>query len=620
MPSTVGQLVRFADFEVDLRAGQLRKQGAKVRLQEQPFRLLTVLLESAGEVVTREELRGRLWPADTFVDFDHRLAAAVSKLRDALADSAENPKFVETVGRRGYRFKPPVDSVGVSAEESSPPGAPNLPVSVEAETKLFFRRTLWIAAVLAVLLVLGFSLWHYRRQPDGTVPHISSIAVLPLENLSNDPEQEYFVEGMTDEIITDLAKLPGIRVISRTSTEQYKGTRKTMPQIARELRVDAVVEGTVLRVGDRVRVRTQLIYAPADRHIWAESYDYHLSDVLALETEFASNIAAQIQVHLTNEQPRTSLKPGAMNPTAFEEYLKGQYFWNRRDGGGLDKAIEHFQRAIDSDPSFAPAYADLAQSYILLDAPERAKSAADKALSLDPTLADAHTALALINEHFWHFPEAEKEYKLAISLNPNYATAHQWYGEGYLALMGRFDEAEREMKQARALDPVSRIIATDCGAVLYLGRRYDEAYRELSNVLEMEPGFSEALMFRGAVLLRQGKYEEAIADLQNASRIDNRPWRLGVLGWALGVAGKRSEATATLRKLKAISRQTAVPPWSFAIIHIGLGEADQAFAWLEKAYSEHASDLRALKVDPIYDPLRSGPRFQDLVRRVGLPP
>jgi TolB-like protein/tetratricopeptide (TPR) repeat protein/DNA-binding winged helix-turn-helix (wHTH) protein len=605
---------------VDVRAGQLRKQGAKVRLQEQPFRLLTVLLESAGEVVTREELRGRLWPADTFVDFDHRLAAAVSKLRDALADSAENPKFVETVGRRGYRFKPPVDSIRVSAGDSSPQSAPELPVSVASKRVSAFARIFLIVAALAVALILGFVLLHNRRQPDGTVPHISSIAVLPLENLSNDPEQEYFVDGMTDELITDLAKLPEIRVISRTSTAQYKGTRKTMSQIARELNVDAVVEGTVLRVGDRVRVRAQLIYAPADRHIWAESYDYQLSDVLALETEFASNIAAQIHVHLTNEPPRTSLRAGALNPTAFEEYLKGQYFWNRRDGGGLDKAIEHFQRAIESDPSFAPAYADLAQSYILLDEPERAKSAADKALSLDPTLADAHTALALINEHFWHFPEAEKEYKLAISLNPNYATAHQWYGEGYLALMGRFDEAEREMKQARALDPVSRIIATDCGAVLYLGRRYDEAYRELSNVLEMEPGFSEALMFRGAVLLRQGKYEEAIADLQNASRIDNRPWRLGVLGWALGVAGKRSEATATLRKLKAISRQTAVPPWSFAIIHIGLGEADQAFAWLEKAYSEHASDLRALKVDPIYDPLRSDPRFQDLVRRVGLPP
>jgi TolB-like protein/DNA-binding winged helix-turn-helix (wHTH) protein/tetratricopeptide (TPR) repeat protein len=620
MPSTVGQLVRFADFEVDLRAGQLRKRGAKVRLQEQPFRLLTVLLESAGEVVTREELRGRLWPADTFVDFDHRLAAAVSKLRDALADSAENPRFVETVGRRGYRFKPPVDSVGVSGGDSSPLGAPNLPVSIEPEAKPAFRRTLSIVAVLAVLLVLGFFLWHNRRQPDGNVPHISSMAVLPLENLSNDPEQEYFVEGMTDELITDLAKLPEIRVISRTSTAQYKGTRKTMPQIARELNVDAVVEGTVLRVGDRVRVRTQLIYAPADRHIWAESYDYHLSDILTLETEFASQIAAQIHVHLTNEHSRTPLKAGALNPMAFEEYLKGQYFWNRRDGGGLEKSIEHFQRAIESDPSFAPAYADLAQSYMLLDAPERAKSAADKALSLDPTLAEAHTALALIYEHYWRFPEAENEYKLAISLNPNYATAHHWYGEGYLALMGRFDEADREMKQARALDPVSRIIATDCGAVLYLGRRYDEAYRELSKVLEMEPGFSEALMFRGAVLLRQGKYEEAVADLQNATRIDNRPWRLGVLGWALGVAGKRSEAAAILRKLEALSRQTNVPPWSLAIIYIGLGETDEAFAWLEKAYAERSSDLRALKVDPIYDPLRRDPRFQDLVRRVGLPP
>jgi TolB-like protein/DNA-binding winged helix-turn-helix (wHTH) protein/Tfp pilus assembly protein PilF len=620
MLATVPRLVRFADFEVDLRAGQLRKRGAKIRLQEQPFRLLTVLLESAGEVVTRDELRSRLWPADTFVDFDHRLAAAVSKLRDALADSAENPRFVETVGRRGYRFIPQVDSVQTTGPDGSRPTLSELPVSAISERKSAYPLVVFSTAVVAILAVFGLFLLRHRHRTDVAGPHISSIAVLPLENLSNDPEQEYFVEGMTDELITDLAKLPGIRVISRTSTAQYKATRKTMPQIARELNVDAVVEGTVLRVGDRVRVRTQLIYAPADQHIWAESYDYHLSDILELETEFASNIAAQIQIHLANEQRRPVLRAGVLNPAAFEDYLKGQYFWNRRDGGGLNKAVEHFQRAIESDPTFAPAYADLAQSYILLDAPERAKSAADKALSLDPALAEAHTALALINEHDWHFPEAEKEYKLAIGLNPNYATAHHWYGEGYLALLGRFDEADQEMKQARALDPVSLIIATDCGAVLYLSQRYGEAYQELSKVLEMEPDFSEALMFRGAVLLRQRKYEQAIADFRNASRIDNRPWRLGVLGWALGVAGKRSEATAILRQLQAISRQTSTPPWSFAIIYIGLGQKDEALAWLDKAYAEHSSDLRALKVDPVYDPLRSDPRFQDLVRRVGLPP
>jgi TolB-like protein/DNA-binding winged helix-turn-helix (wHTH) protein/Tfp pilus assembly protein PilF len=617
MHSTLPQTVRFADFEVDLRAGQVRKRGGKVRLQEQPFRLLTVLLESAEQVVTREELRGRLWPADTFVDFDHRLAAAVSKLRDALDDSAENPRFIETVGRRGYRFMLPVESPAV-VTPALDDGPPETAVGPAVPRKSAFPLYILATVLAAILVASGFFYARHRRAADAIAPRITSIAVLPFENLSNNPDQEYFAEGMTDEIITDLAKLPGIRVISRTSTVQYKGTHKTMPQIARELKVDAVLEGTVLRIDDRVRVSVQLIYAPGDRHIWADSYDYRVRDVLALETEFASHIAAQIQIHLASQPPRMPAKQEGVNPAAFEDYLKGQYFWNRRDGGGLDKAAEEFEKATEIDASFAPAYAGLAQSYILLDAPERAKAAADKALSLDPSLAEAHTALALIDEHNWNFGDAEREYKLAIALNPNYATGHQWYGEGYLMLLGRFEEAEREMNLARSLDPVSRIIATDGGAVLYEERRYDEAYKELSKVLELQPDFSEALMFRGAVLLEEGKREEGIADLQNAARIDGSGRRLGVLGWGLGVAGRRAEATEVLHKLQS-GAELSKRPWSLAIVYIGLGKKDEAFVWMEKAYAEHSSDLRAVKVDPIYDPVRSDPRFADLVRRMGLP-
>ena len=626
--------LRFGVFEADFNTRELFKHGARISIQEQPFEILCMLLERAGEIVSREELRQRLWPENTHVEYEDSLNTAVRKLRAAISDSSDQPRYIETVARRGYRLIAPVTPVGASpahgpaflGSSAAKAAAPNL-VSRKWQVREP-RYPRWLAysglAILALAAVAGYWLHHTRGTREvrpvspSVVPMQPSIAVLPLENLSADPAQEYFAEGVTDEITTRIAVLPGLKVISRTSAMQYKSTHKSLPQIGKELGVDAILEGTVERSGERVRLRVQLIQAATDQHLWAQSYERRLSDILALENEFAVDVADQVQVRLAPQQ-RSPGSGRALNPVALEDYLKGRYFWNRRDGGGLQKAVEYFQKAVQVDPNYAPAYAGLAQSYILLTDPSRARLAADKALSLDPQLSEAHTALALLAEQHWNFMEAEREYKLAISLNPNYATAHHWYGESHLALMGRFEEADREMEQARALDPVSRIIATDCGAVLYFERRYDEAYLELSKVLEMEPNFSEAYLFRGEVLLQQQRYKEAIADFESARRINNTSRQLALMGYALGVAGKRSQAAVILRKLKAISRQKHVEPWSLAMVELGLGDKDETLAWLEKAYREQSADLIGLKVVPAYDPLRNHPRFQQLTARIGLP-
>jgi TolB-like protein/Tfp pilus assembly protein PilF len=494
-----------------------------------------------------------------------------------------------------------------------------------------------IVLTFALILVLSSSgarnralsrLGFLRGQtPTSAVANIRSLAVLPLENLSNDPSQEYFADGMTDQLISELGQISSLRVISRTSVMQYKGVHRSLPKIAKELNVDAIVEGTVLKSGDHVRITAELIQAATDKHLWAQSYQAELRDVLGLQNQIASAIADQIRVQLTTQEQASLKSSPTVDPEAYEDYLKGLYFWNKRDGGGLNKAVEYFQHAIQREPHYALAYAGLAESYVLLASDgalkesftSAAKSAANRALNLDPTLAEAHAALGLLAEHDWNFSEAEREYKLAISLRPNYATAHHWYGQAHLMLMGRFEEANRELQRARALDPVSRIIATDWGVALYSERRYDEAYQELSKVIELDPEFSEALEYRGLVLLQQARYEDAIADFRRATGIDSSPRRLSHLGFGYGLAGKPAEARLILRKLQGLSKSVYVSPWCFALVYTGLGDKDRAFFWLEKAFSERSADLIALKVTPAYDSLRSDARFTDLLTRVGVP-
>jgi len=635
MPSTAQNLIYFADFVVDQRAGELRKGGVKIRLQEQPFRVLAALLESSGEVVTREELRNRLWPADTFVDFDHRLAAAVNKIRDALQDSAQSPRFIETVGRRGYRFLLPVEWGERLAEpngNSQMQAAVGALVPVPVATRINWPRIAFAGGALALLLAVGFFLLHRWVRPDAgasAVPRISSIAVLPLENLSNDPEQQYFVEGMTDEITTDLAKLPGIRVISRTSAMQYKDTHKTMPQIARELNVDAVVEGTMLRVGNRVRITTQLIYAPADRHVWAQAYERDLKDVLTLQANLAQDIAGEIQLKLTTQQRANLVVARSVDPEAHEFYLKGRYFWNKRDQAGFTKAIDYFQQAIAKDPTYASAYAGLADSYALSgglnvvpveQAMPRARAAAEKALELDNHLAEAHASLGLIAPfNNWNWADAERHYQHAIELNPNYATAHHWYAEGYLMPVGRADEAISEIRKAQELDPLSAVIATDLGKELYFVRRYDEALVELRRALELDTNFVSAHNWISDTLLEKKMYNDAIVELQKTKPFKEERVYIRQTAYLYARMGRRAQAQAALAKSLQLSKGKQVSSGAVALTYAAIGDKDESFQWLEKAYTDRSSFMTSLKYWSVFDAMRGDRRFADLLRRVGLP-
>ena len=606
----------FGVFEVDLRAGELRKNGLRIRLQEQPFQVLAILLERPRGLVTRDELRKRLWPADTFVDFDHGLNKAISKIREALGDSAENPRFVETVARRGYRF---LAEVTVLDELPAKPAVRQ-------------RRPPWplawkISGFAMALVLVSLTAWIFRsriRPPSG----IQSLAVLPLESLSGDASQDYFADGMTDELITDLGQISALRVISRTSVMSYKGTRKPLQQIARELNVDAVVEGTVLRSGQQVRITAQLIQASADKHLWAQSYEGDLRDTLALQNKVARAVAEQIRINL-NPQEQAALKNvKVVNPDAYEAYLKGRYFWNKRTADGLKKAIDYFNQAIEKDPNYAQAYTGLADSYALLgdweygvlapkEAFPRAKAAATKALELDSTLGEAHTSLAFSLDLFdWDWGSAEKEFRRAIELNPGYATAHQWYA-WHLIVLGRNGEAIAEMRKAQNLDPLSLIISADMADALLITRRYDESIQQSRKTIDMDPNFAVAHYQLGQAFVQRHMYNEAIAELQKAIEFSGgNPTCTSNLAYAYAVSGRRKEAVKILNELKKRSNHGFSNASEIALIYTGLDEKDQAMAWLERAYEERFNP--SILQRPAFDPLRSDPRFQDLLRRIGL--
>jgi TolB-like protein/Flp pilus assembly protein TadD len=454
------------------------------------------------------------------------------------------------------------------------------------------------------------------------------VAVLPLHNLSHDPEQEYFSDGMTDELITDLAKVGSLRVISHTSVERYKETKRPLPEIARELGVDAVVEGTVMRSGDRVRITAQLIDARSDRHLWAESYERDLRDALALQGEVARDIATEIQIKVTTQErsPLASARP--INPEAHEAYLKGRYFWNKRTEEGVRKGIDYFEQATRIDPNYAAAYAGLAESYVVLNghrflpptqAFPKVHAAALKALEVDESLAEAHTSLGSYQwEYEWDKSGAEKEFRRAIELNPSYATAHQWYAEE-LAALGRGDEALAEIKRAQELDPLSLPVSVVAGWILYVEQNYDQAIAQFERTLEMDSNFAVAHLYLGRAYVQKGNLEQGIVEGQTATRLSGgHPFYMAWLGYAYARAGNRNEALRILHKLKVISGKKYVASHDVAAIYVGLGEKSKAIAWLNKAYDEHSYTVLQLGVEPEFDSLRSDPRFQNLVHRIGL--
>ncbi|MCH6552710.1 MAG: tetratricopeptide repeat protein, partial [Acidobacteria bacterium] len=513
--------VRFGVFEVDLRSGELRKQGLKIKLQGQPIQILALLLERPGDVVTREEIQKKLWPADTFVDFEHGLNAAIKKLRAALGDSADSPRFVETLHGRGYRFIAPVEGC------PAPPISPSPPAPAGGT---FARRALPVAgtalAVVGLVAVLiGLNVGGLREQLlSGVAPgQITSLAVLPLENLSGDPEQEYFADGMTEALITELGKISALRVISRQSVMQFKGTDKPLPEIARELEVDAVVEGSVLRAGKQVRITVQLMRAEPEEQLWSQSYQRDLSEILVLQSEVARAIAREIKIALTPEEETRLAIVRKVSPAAHEAYLKGRFHWSTRTRRGTEKAIEYFEQARDKDPDYALAYVGLADCYHGLHEwgglPRKpmlakARAAVQKALTIDNKLGEAHATLAwLMVIMEWDWSGAEEHFKQALKLNSSYPRTHDLYAM-LLTMMGRHEEAIAEGKQAQELDPFSVLLNVRAGEWYYFARQYDRAIEEYLNVVDFDPNAGMARWGLGKAYVQKGMYEEAIAEIQ----------------------------------------------------------------------------------------------------------
>src|SRR5277367_6413457 len=561
-PLQRNSIFRFGTYEVSLQSGEVRKAGLRIRVQQQPMKLLEILLERPGEVVTREEFRSRVWPNDSFGDFDLALNIAIGKLRSALGDSAENPRFIETLPKRGYRFIAEVSVVdGDPRGKGSGPATGDLaetdPVDEIENAKLTVASrhqlspTRRIAVAIALVLILSIlAIWLFRsreRAPTG----IRSLAVLPLENLSGDAAQNYFADGMTDELITDLAQISALRVISRTSAMVYRGARKPLPQIARELNVDAVVEGTVLRAGDQVRITAQLIDASTDKHLWSQSYQGELRDTLALQDSVARAIADQIQINLTPREQAALKSVRAVNPEAYESYLKGRFFWNKRTADGLRVALAYFNQAIEEDPKYPQAYSGLADTYALLgdwqyavmtpaQAYPKAKAAALKAVELDSALGEAHNSLAFVLDGFdWDLDAGGKEFERAIELNPGYATAHHWYA-WHLGLLGRNDEAIVEMRKAESLDPLSLIINADLAELLLLAHSYDASIEQSRKTIEMDPNFGMAHNQLGQAYLQKQMYDPAIAELQKAVQLSgDSPTCVANLARAYAASGKK---------------------------------------------------------------------------------
>jgi TolB-like protein/DNA-binding winged helix-turn-helix (wHTH) protein/Tfp pilus assembly protein PilF len=627
------QIIRFAAFELDLRAGELRRSGVRLPVQGRPLQVLAALLRTPRQVVTGEQLRAELWPVDTFVDFEHGIRNAVARLRAALGDTADKPRFVETLPRRGYRF------IGIVDEAPEQPSAkiPVLPVTVPPAAAPWAPRSdrwkIALSAFAFLVLLAAAGAWIYNRaRGNSPTVHIRSLAVLPLENLSGDPAQDYFADGVTDELITALAKIHSVKVISRTSVMQYKGVHgKPLPQIAHELGVDAVVEGALVRSGDRVRVTAQLIEATTDRHIWADRYERDSRDVLLLENEIARTIAEQLRGTLNaEEQRRFSGNP--IDPAAHEAYLQGRFLWFRRTPTALEQAIGYFTKAIEREPRYAEAYAGRGEVYIVLgsgameaippgDALSRARPDLEKAVQLDETNSEAHAARAGMRYLYeWNSRGAETEYKRAIELSPSNATARLWYGD-YLCDLGRYEECLAETARAHALDPAYLLVAADVGYRLYGARRYPEAIAPIRKVVESNPDFAIGHRFLGQVYEANRMYREAVVELRKAVELSSdAPMDVAALGHAYAVSGQRVEAHKALQKLEDLAKRRYVSNFPQALIYAGLGENDRAIERLEWAFREHSSAMVKLKVDPRLEPLRGDARFTDLVRRVGLGP
>ena len=624
-------IIRFGVFELDLRSGELRREGVRLPVQGRPVQTLAILLREPGQVVTREQLRTELWPADTFVDFEHGLHNAVARLRAVLGDTAGTPRFIETLPRRGYRFIGTVEPAVALPQ-------PELPSAIErvaeAGAKIPVRKQYpWRGLAVAAILVFiagALGVWYMSQARPGE--RIESLAVLPFENLSRDPEQEYFADGMTDALITDLANIKALRLVSRTSLMRYKGTRKSAPEIAGELHVQAVLEGAVERAGNRVRISVRLIRATTDQPVWAESYDRDLRDVLLLQDDVARSIARAIRIEVTPEERARLTNARQIDPEAYQLYLKGRYFWDKRTRESAHKALEYFDRAIQKDPGYAAAYSGLADCYSTLgfsfdmgelppgEVRPKAMAAAERALALDPSVAEAHTSLAFVRLTYdWDFSGAEAEFQRGIALSPRSAYAHHWYSHLLIAA-GRLAEAERESRRTLELDPVSPMLNTHMAWHYLYSKQYDRALEQLARVLELDPHFGLAYWYRGLAYEQKRAYVQALDEMRKAKEL--LPQNLVIdadTAHVYAVSGKRAEARQTLANLERLSAHTYVSAFGRALIYLGLQEKNRAMDLLDQAYRERSDMLGYLRIEPRLAPLHGEARFQELIRKVGIP-
>jgi TolB-like protein/DNA-binding winged helix-turn-helix (wHTH) protein/tetratricopeptide (TPR) repeat protein len=628
-----GPSYQFGAFRLNPDAGQLVDGSGPIPLAPKVFETLVLLVENRGKILTKEELLARIWP-DTFVE-ENSLARNISVLRRALGDGENGSRFILTVPKRGYRFVADVEVIepdGRAAKAAAKPAeAPGAVTAAKPKRSLTPFLVAIAASVVLVLAVAAFlpGAWRERLRDYFAGSKIQSLAVLPLENLSGDVAQEYFADGMTDALITDLAKIHSLRVISRTSTIQYKGTSKPVPQIARELGVDAVVEGTVLRSGNQVRVTAQLVRAQREGHLWAEMYQRDVGDVMSLQGEIAQTIADRIRTQVTPAERASLAAAPRIDPDVYELYLKGRYYWNKRNPAGLTKAKEFFEQAIGKDPNFALAYAGLADTYnvmgdsLVVNANEelsKSRDAALKALAIDGNLAEAHASLAYVLFEFdWDWPAAEREFRRSIELNPGYATAHQWYSM-YLTAMGKCDDSQAEIRRAETVDPLSLIIRLDDAAEAFWCRRLDSALDQIRQLIQMAPDFPQARFYIAIGYIEKGLFDQAAAEfkkgaeLAGGSVISQRVFE----AWLDARSGKSQEARRILEQVRSAPDLSGTDNFLLASTYGTLGDMDTAFDYLETIYRHRVYWLIYMKVEPRFDPLRKDPRFQELLRRMKL--
>jgi TolB-like protein/DNA-binding winged helix-turn-helix (wHTH) protein/Flp pilus assembly protein TadD len=613
---------RFAEFELNEADFCLSRVGQRIPLEPKALRVLTLLVSRAGRLVDKQELLELVWP-NTFVE-ENTLTRTIGILRRELGDNPRDSKLIETVPTRGYRF---IAAVEILPDASSTPlQTVDQPSKSGATSPRKARRWLALTSVLCVCSLVAAWLMFRHRAAATADPKIRSLAVLPLKNLSGDPAQEYLADGMTEEVIGRLSMIRGLRVISRTSVMQFKDSKLLAPEIARTLGVDALVEGSVIRDGNRIRVHAQLIRASTDEHFWSETYDRELGDALSLESEVAESIARRVEATVTGEEHARLVAARPVSPEVYEIYLKGLVAKSNTKAE-VEQRIAYFDDAIRRDPTFAPAYVGLAQGYWLLgtvrvgappgETRPKVINAAQKALELDPELGDAYIALADTHISQWHWAEAEAEYRRALDLNPNDAAAHLGLAN-WLQFQGRIEEALEWARRGRELDPLGNSDGTIL-EILHNPRRYDETIRESRNVLAVKPDDTFTLWNLGWALICNHQAEEAVTVLERAVAITDRsPGVISALVWAYAHSGRRTDAQRLLGELKKREQTGYLPSAAFVNAYLGLGDNDEAFAWFERAYQEQSGILKYIKIFPIFDSVRGDPRFQDLVRRVGL--